>query len=153
MAEDQAPPTREVTYQSWLPTFAPPLGKIVRIADVPAHDLATLSGNPRDEGTDWGLIGPWINGASEFSVGVFTMTPNQTHPPHYHPIGPEFYYIVAGSCLLLVDQERHEVEAGTAAYLPEGTVHAVWTRDEESVTILYAFAERSETRVTTVWQE
>jgi quercetin dioxygenase-like cupin family protein len=144
---------REVTYQPWLPTFEPLLGKVVRTTDVPAVPLARQSGNPHDEGTDWGLLGPWINGAAEFSVGVFTMEPNQTHPPHYHPIGPEFYYIAAGSCLVQVDDEMIEAGPEMAIYLPEGTVHAVWTRDGESVTIVYGFDERPDTRVTTVWLE
>lgn len=144
---------REVSYQSWLPTFEPPLGKVVRKANMPGYTLDRLSGNPGDEGTDWGLLGPWINGASEFSMGVFTMTPNQAHPPHYHPIGPEFYYIIAGTCLIQVDDEKLEIGPETALYFPEGTVHAVWTRADETVTILYAFAERAGARVTTVWLE
>lgn len=143
----------EATYPTWLPAFDPPLGKVVRMADVPGHNLATLSGNPRDEGTDWGLLGPWINGAAEFSVGVFTMTPGQTHPPHYHPNNAEFYFIISGTCLLQVDAEMVEAEPGMAIYFPEGTVHAAWTRPDETVTILYGFDERPDSRVTSVWLE
>jgi len=144
---------RAVTYPAWFPTRESPLGKIVRTADVPAHSLDVLSGNPHDQGTDWTLLGPAINGATEFTVGLFRMEPNQVHPPHYHPIGPEFYYIVAGSCLLQVDDEIREVGPETAIYLPEGTVHAVWTREHESVTILYGFDERPGEGVTSVWLE
>jgi putative monooxygenase len=136
-----------------VPRHDPPLGKIVRVADRPSYRLDEVTGNPHDQGIDWALLGPRINGAREFSVGVYTMGPNQVHPRHFHPVGPEFYYIVSGSCLVRVDDE--EVEAGpeTAIYLPEGTVHGVRTRDGESVTILYGFDERSDAAKSTVWLE
>lgn len=129
------------------------LRKVVRVAQQPGYPIAELTGNPNDQGTDWSLLGPKINGATEFSVGLYKMIPNQIHPPHYHPIGPEFYYIVSGSCLLRVDDEEIEVGAETAIYLPEGTVHAVRTRSGESVTILYGFDERADADVTTIWLE
>jgi putative monooxygenase len=144
---------REVTYPTWLPTYETKLGKIVRTSDVAGYSLDVISGNPRDEGTDWALLGSWINGAAEFAVGVFKMTANQTHPPHYHPVGPEFYYIVEGSCIVQVDDEMVEARPETAIYLPEGTVHAVWTREDEAVTILYGFAERPDAQISTVWLE
>lgn len=146
--------TSEVVYpRAVVPRNDPLLGKIVRVADRPGYTLEEVTGNPHDQGTDWALLGPLINGATEFSVGVFTMAPNQIHPPHYHPVGPEFYYIVSGSCLLRVDDE--EVEAGpeTAVYLPEGTVHAVRTRDGETVTIVYGFDLRPNADIATVWLE
>ncbi len=144
---------REVRYSSWLPTFDPQPGKVVRKADMPGFALSRLSGNPADEGTDWGLIGPWINGVAEFSVGVFTMAPNQSHPPHYHPDNAEFYYVISGTCLIRVDDETIEVGPETALYFPAGSVHAVWTRADETATILYAFDERRDARVTSVWLE
>lgn len=153
MALEKKPKIREVTYQSTLPAIDPPLGKVVRKADVPGHDMASITGNPVDQGTDWAMMGPWLNGAADFSAGVFTMEPNETHPPHYHPTGPELYYIVSGSCLVQVDDETIEVAAETTISLPEGTVHAVWTREDETVTIFYAFAERPDAPVTTVWLE
>jgi quercetin dioxygenase-like cupin family protein len=146
--------TSEVTYpRDVVPRSDPLLGKVVRLADRPGLDMAAVTGNPHDQGTDWALLGPLINGAREFSVGVFTMTPNQVHPPHYHPVGPEFYYIVSGSCLVRVDDDEVEVGPETAIYLPEGTVHAVRTRDGETVTIFYGFDERADAAISTVWLE
>jgi quercetin dioxygenase-like cupin family protein len=125
----------------------------VRVADQPSYQIAELTGNPNDQGTDWSLLGPKVNGATEFSIGLYKMSPNQIHPPHYHPVGPEFYYIVSGTCLMQVDNEEIEVGAETAIYLPEGTIHAVRTRADESVTILYGFDERADADVATVWLE
>ena len=154
MPERATTGTSEVTYpRDVVPRGDPLLGKVVRVADRPGHDMAAVTGNPHDQGTDWALLGPLINGAKEFSVGVFTMTPNQVHPPHYHPVGPEFYYVVSGSCLVRVDDDEVEVGPETAIYLPEGTVHAVRTRDGETVTIFYGFDERADAAISTVWLE
>jgi quercetin dioxygenase-like cupin family protein len=131
----------------------PLLGKVVRAADVRGYTLAEVTGNPNDQGIDWALIGPAINGAAEFSGGVYTMGPDQVHPPHFHPVGPELYYIVAGSCLVQVDNEEFEVGPETAIYIPESSVHAVRTRPGESVTIFYAFALRPDAMTSTVWLE
>ncbi len=145
---------REVIYEPQLVPYAnPPLGKVVQVADVRGDDIALLTGNPHDQGTDWALIGPAINGATEFSIGLYKMGPNQMHPPHYHPVGPEFYYIVEGSCLVLVGEDWTEVGPETAIYLPEGMVHGVRTRDNESVTIVYGYDLRPGTEVSTVWLE
>jgi quercetin dioxygenase-like cupin family protein len=153
MTDQDAPTVREVRYEAWLPSYAPLLGKIVNSSQVEGNDLAKISGNPHDQGYDWGLMGPWVNGSTEFSAGVFKMSPDQVHPPHYHPESPELYYIVDGSCLLQVDDTIHDVGPETAIYLPVGCVHAVWTRENESVTIFYAFHERPGVRVVSIWLE
>ena len=154
MSERSSVGTTEVTYaRAVVPRGDPLLGKIVRVADRPSYTLEEVTGNPHDQGTDWALLGPLINGAQEFSVGVYTMRPNQVHPPHYHPVGPEFYYIISGSCLLRVDDEEVEVGPETAIYLPEGTVHGARTRAGETVTILYGFDLRDDEPVSTVWLE
>ncbi len=145
---------KEVTYEAPVKSrFDPGLGKVVRTADVPGYEIEQLSGNPYDQGIDWGLTGPRVNGAPEFTIGIYKMGPNQVHPPHYHPVGAEFYYIVEGTCLVQVDNEKIEVGPETAIYLPEGTVHAVWTRPDESVTIFYGFDEQPGVEITSVWLE
>jgi putative monooxygenase len=146
--------TSEVTYaRDVVPRADPLLGKIVRVADRPGYTLEEVTGNPHDQGTDWALLGPRINGAREFYVGVYTMGPDQIHPPHYHPVGPEFYYIISGSCVVRVDDEEAEVGPETAIYFPEGTIHGVRTREGETVTILYGFAVRPDAAISTVWLE
>ena len=96
------------------------------------------------------MTGPRVNGAPEFTIGIYKMGPNQVHPPHYHPVGAEFYYIVEGTCLVRVDDEKIEVGPEAAIYLPEGTVRAVWMRPDESVTIFYGFDEQSGAEITRV---
>jgi hypothetical protein len=60
---------------------------------------------------------------------------------------------VSGTSLVQVDDEKIEVGPETAIYLPEGTVHAVWTRPDESVTIFYGFDEQPGVEITSVWLE
>ena len=154
MAEYLPVGTSEVTYPRVVVRRSEPLlGKIVRVADRPGYTLEEVTGNPHDQGTDWALLGPLINGAQEFFVGVFTMAPDQIHPAHYHPVGPEFHYIVSGSCVVRVDDEEVEVGPETAIYLPEGTVHGARTRPGETVTILYGFDQRADAEVSTVGLE
>jgi quercetin dioxygenase-like cupin family protein len=50
-----------------------------------------------------------------------------------------------------VDDEEIEVGPETAIYLSEGTVHAVRTRPDESVTIFYGFDEQLDITITSVW--
>jgi quercetin dioxygenase-like cupin family protein len=151
---DQTRGKAGVTYEPAVSLHHDPLlGNVVRSSDVPGYSLAEVTGNPHDQGTGWALIGPSINGAAEFSGGIYTMGPGQVHPPHYHPVGPELYYIVTGSCLVQLDNDEFEVGSDTAIYIPEGSVHAVSTRPNESVTIFYVFALHPDTQKSTVWLE
>ena len=130
-----------------------PLRKITRLSEEPSHPVAAATGHPRDEGQDCDLVGRHVNGATELSMGVYRMEPNQLHPLHYHRSGAELYYIIEGSCAITVDDDEVAAEAGTAIYLPEGTKHAVRTGPDESVTILWVFDEGDSERITTTWLE
>ena len=144
----------EVIYEgSVVRRWNPLLGHVVRAAEMPSHAIHELTGNPHDRGTDWALAGPTINGAAEFFLGLYKMAPNQIHPPHYHPVGPEFYYIVEGTCLVLVGDEWVHSGPETSIYLPQGMVHGVRTREHESVTILYGYDLGPDGEATTVWLE
>ena len=71
----------QVTYtRSITRCHEPLLGKVVRVAEQHGYQIAELTGNPHDQGTDWALLGPEINGATEFSLGLYKMEPNQIHP-------------------------------------------------------------------------
>ncbi|MGH2617636.1 MAG: dimethylsulfonioproprionate lyase family protein [Thermomicrobiales bacterium] len=130
-----------------------PVRKVTRLAEERSHPVAEVTGHPRDEGVDCELIGRHVNGATEFAMGVYCMSPNQLHPRHYHPRGAELYYVLDGSCLITVDDDEIEATPGTAVYLPEGTIHAVRTRPTESVSILWSFDEGDERDITTTWLE
>jgi mannose-6-phosphate isomerase-like protein (cupin superfamily) len=45
--------------------------------------------------------------------------------PHYHKISEEVYYVIGGMCRLKVDCVSYDVQRGSVAYVPTGTVHAL----------------------------
>jgi quercetin dioxygenase-like cupin family protein len=130
-----------------------PLRKVTRLGKEPFVDVGGLTGNPRDQGRDCQLIGSGTNGATDMTLGVYILGPNEYHPRHFHERGTEFSFVLAGSCLITVDDEIVEATPGTTVYLPEGTVHAVRTREGESVTILYGFDEGIAENVSVTWLE
>jgi quercetin dioxygenase-like cupin family protein len=147
---DQSP-LHSTHYVSTRP--AAPLRKVTRLSEEEFVDIAPSSGHPRDQGRDCELIGATTNGATDLALGVYTLQPNEYHPRHFHSRGAEFYYVLEGSCLVTVDDEIVEGTPGTAIYLPEGTIHAVRTRENESVTILYGFDEGILENITVTWLE
>ena len=130
-----------------------PLQKVTRLAKVRSYLLKEVQGNPDDAGIAWPLIARYVNGSEEFDFGVYKLAEDEYHPRHFHPAGAEFYYIIEGSCLVTVDEDVVEAEAGTAIYLPAGTVHAVRTRAGETMTMVYGFSSGDFRDAGTTWLE
>jgi quercetin dioxygenase-like cupin family protein len=129
------------------------LRKVTRLAEESFADAAPATGHPLDQGRFCKLIGAGTNGATDLALGIYTLAPNEYHPRHYHARGAEFYYILEGSCLITVDEVIVEATPGTAFYFPEGTVHAVRTREHEAVSILYGFDEGVSENISVTWLE
>lgn len=56
--------------------------------------------------------------------------PHQTTSVSYHKIAEEFYYVLSGSGIALLNGEPHELKEGDFLRLPPGTTHGFITRDE-----------------------
>lgn len=151
MNEGAGAPRHSTHYGSGAPPA--PLRTVVRPSEVRCTPSRDATGHPGDDGEDCVLIGAHVNGAADLTLGVYRMGPNARHPRHFHARGTEFYYVLEGSCLITVGEETVEATPGTAVYLPEGTVHAVRTRDRESVAILYGFDEGIAEEVSVTWLE
>jgi quercetin dioxygenase-like cupin family protein len=130
-----------------------PLKKVTRLTEVKAYVLSEVQGNPNDAGISWPLIARYVNGAEEFDFGVYKLAEAEYHPRHYHVAGAEFYYVIEGSCLITVDEDVVEAPAGTAIYLPPGTVHALRTREGETMTMVYGFSTGDFRDAGTTWLE
>ena len=130
-----------------------PLRKVTRLSEETFVDVVQATGHPDDQGRYCQLIGAGTNGATDLVLGVYTLQPNEYHPRHYHSRGAEFYYVLEGSCLITVDDEIVEATPGTAIYIPEGTVHAVRTRENEAVSILHGFDEGVSENIAVTWLE
>jgi mannose-6-phosphate isomerase-like protein (cupin superfamily) len=59
--------------------------------------------------------------------------PNQTTSASYHKIAEEFYYVLSGSGIALLNDQPHDLQAGDFLRLPPGTTHAFITKDEPLV--------------------
>jgi oxalate decarboxylase/phosphoglucose isomerase-like protein (cupin superfamily) len=107
-----------------------PLRKVTHLRNTEPTDIGVVSAIRGDQGTLWELIASYVNGATDFTFGIYRMEPHQTHAKHYHPAGTEFYYVLEGRASIIVDDEVVDAEAGTCVYLPAYTVHAISTGDE-----------------------
>lgn len=85
-------------------------------------------------------LGPYqietlIAEADEGAATVYRIRigPNQRTSISYHRIAEEFYQVLGGSGVALLDGVEHELEAGDFLRLPPGTTHGFVTREEELV--------------------
>ena|ERR1051325_6971861 len=47
---------------------------------------------------------------------------------HYHDHTDEFYYVIAGSGQMLLEEEQIELHQGVVVYVPRGVKHKAWGR-------------------------
>ena len=66
------------------------------------------------------------------------MSRGSGQPSHEHPSSEQAYVIVAGHGLMLVGDERQEVDAGTLVLVPPGTPHSIRNTGDE--TLIYVSA-------------
>jgi quercetin dioxygenase-like cupin family protein len=93
--------------------------KIVRADEV--GELATmLPPAGAGLGVNW-LEGP-VNGA-QLDVGLVTLTPGGTTPPHVH-IGGQFILVLAGEGFVETGGERVNIGPGDVVICPRGELHS-----------------------------
>jgi quercetin dioxygenase-like cupin family protein len=126
---------------------------VIRLKDIPALPIRELTGHPRDQGINWELISRDVCGAAEFQMGLYQLSVNEYHPKHVHTGAAEFYYVTEGSCLFTVGEDEVEAAQGTALYIPPGLVHAIRTRANETMTMVYGFSTASFEDCGTEWLE
>lgn len=59
--------------------------------------------------------------------------PHQTTSVSYHKVAEEFYYVLSGSGIAVLDGEHHELRTGDFLRLPPGTTHGFITQEEPLV--------------------
>lgn len=74
------------------------------------------------------LIRPEEEGAT--TVYRVTLAPHERTRVSYHRIAEEFYFVVAGRGLAILDGVDHPLAAGDLLRLPPGTTHGFVTGDE-----------------------
>ena len=70
------------------------------------------------------------------SLAEETLLPGQAVAPHWHLEIEEIYYVLSGCGLMTVGDERREVGAGDAIYIPRQTRHSLENTGDEPVRLL-----------------
>lgn len=59
------------------------------------------------------------------SLAEETLPPGATVQPHFHHETEEIYYILSGTGLMEIDEEKQAVQSGDAIYIPRGAHHSL----------------------------
>lgn len=66
------------------------------------------------------------------SCNIVSVPKGHRVDPSSHPDEEEFYIIIKGRGIVRLDDDKYEVEVGTAVYIPRNTVHAVEGLSDEN---------------------
>jgi mannose-6-phosphate isomerase-like protein (cupin superfamily) len=70
------------------------------------------------------------------SLAEETLQPGQAVTPHHHREIEEIYYILSGRGVMRVGDERREVAAGDAVYVPRENIHTLENTGAEPIKLL-----------------
>jgi mannose-6-phosphate isomerase-like protein (cupin superfamily) len=70
------------------------------------------------------------------SLAEETLLPGQAVTPHHHREIEEIYYILSGRGVMQVGDEKREVTAGDAIYVPRGSRHTLENTGAEPVKLM-----------------
>ncbi len=80
---------------------------------------------------DWGTSGwmarPELTGSTAICVMDVTINPGGGHAFHKHPDQEELIWVREGRVEQWLEDEKRELGAGEAVYIPKGVVHASYT--------------------------
>lgn len=78
-------------------------------------------------------------GTADFTVGVTELEVGGWLGHHRHEPA-EIYYVLSGEGTLSIDGQDHPVRAGTAAYIPGNSEHAIRNTGSDQLRFFYVFA-------------
>ena len=84
------------------------------------------------------LLAPGQFGSARMAITLVEGDPGSEQPLHGHPEAEQVYVIVAGTGVMRVDDEEHEVGPGTLVFIPPGAKHAIRNRGGTSLTYVSA---------------
>lgn len=86
------------------------------------------------------------------TVGVAEIEPGAPDDLHLHRHEPaEAYYIIAGTGVVSIDGELHDVRQGSTVFVPSNAVHAVGNTGADVLRLLYVFGVDSFDDVTYIF--
>ncbi len=88
---------------------------------------------------DWGTAGwvsrPELTGSRGICVMDVEIIPGGGHAFHKHPDQEEIIWVREGRVEQWLEEEKRELEAGEAVYIPKGVVHASYTLGDQPAKI------------------
>jgi mannose-6-phosphate isomerase-like protein (cupin superfamily) len=82
------------------------------------------------------LIDRTTSEITQCSLAEEVLPPSHAVAPHYHQEMEEIYYILSGRGVMSVGDERREVAAGDAVYVPRLTRHTLENTSDEPIRLL-----------------
>lgn len=94
--------------------------------------------NERGGQVSYLLMGKGDFGSAHLAITWVTGEPGSEQQQHEHPQSEQVYVIIAGHGLMVVGDERQEVEAGTLVLVPPGTLHSIRNTGQEALVYVSA---------------
>ncbi len=70
------------------------------------------------------------------SLAEETLPPGARVEPHFHHETEEIYYILSGTGVMEIDEEKQHVRSGDAIYIPRGAKHSLTNTGNADMIIL-----------------
>jgi putative monooxygenase len=83
------------------------------------------------------LLSPKTVGSTSGFMGVATIAPGDRISEHYHPYSEEFIFCVRGTITADLDDEPHEVKAGSGMMVPLNMRHRLRNEGDEDAFIVF----------------
>jgi putative monooxygenase len=83
------------------------------------------------------LLSPKTVGSTSGFMGVATIGPGDRISEHYHPYSEEFIFCVSGTLTADLDDEPHEVAAGSGMMIPINMRHRLRNEADEDAFIVF----------------
>jgi mannose-6-phosphate isomerase-like protein (cupin superfamily) len=77
--------------------------------------------------------------ATNFSMGFVTLDPNGGQVPWHNQEQEEVYFLVEGEAEMCLGEERRELKAGQAVYIPSGVFHQMTNRSDKVAKMIYVY--------------
>lgn len=104
-------------------------------------DLSDIAGRtyPARRRTQNLVGGPSPIQAEAFAMGYVTLEPNGGQVPWHNQQQEEVYFVVSGRGEMCLGDQRRELTAGQAVYIPSGQYHQLTNIGDRPLTMIYVY--------------
>jgi len=98
------------------------------------------------------LLGETNYGSKDISIQVTDIEPDGMQFVHSHE-QEQYYYIISGTGLMVIDDQSKEVEEGDAVFIPSNSTHGIKNIGNDRLIYLTANQAFGERREKELWPE